>query len=294
MTRPGPGMDHALYAYSPSTRRPRLVWPKGARLASCVYLYFEYLEIEPPADAVRDPRFHWRPAPDLRQHSLHEYGVRVGIFRILELLDRLGVRATVAANAEACARYPFLVEAFSARNYEFAAHGNSASRMITSKMTEREERAFIGDTLARITRATGKRPNGWISQDYSESTRTPFLLADAGLKYVADWPNDDQPYRMTVGDRFVSIPNHAQWDDVQLLWDRRMQPSRYPEIVGAAFDQLYEEGATSGRFFSLGIHPWLIGTPHRIRHLERALERIIGRSGVWNCTAGEIADHLLS
>lgn len=292
MTRRAQGMDHGLYRYSPSPQRPRLIWPGGARVAVCVYLYFEYLELEPPEGTVRDPRFHWRPIPDVRQHSWHEYGVRVGIFRILELLDRFNLKVTVAANAEACDRYPYLIDAFCSRSYELAAHGSTASRMITSKMTEAEERGVIKDALTRITRATGRRPRGWIGQDYSESTRTPSLIAEAGLKYVADWPNDDQPYLMTVGDNFISIPNQAQWDDVQLLWDRRMQPPRYPEIVEAAFNQLYAEGEVSGKFFSLGLHPWLIGAPHRIRYLEEALNRFAGRSSVWLCTAEEVASHM--
>jgi allantoinase len=285
-------MDHALYDYSPAIARPRLTWPGGARIAINVVVYFEYLELEPPHGTIRDPRFHWRPTPDIRQHSWHEYGARVGIFRVLDALDRNGFKVTVAANASACERYPFLVDEFNTREYEIVAHGISASRMITGAMTEEEERATIDDTLNRIGAATGKRARGWISQDYGESPRTPNLLAEAGLKYIVDWPNDDQPYRMRPG--IVSIPNQAAWDDVQFLWDRHMPTWRYPEIIRDVVDAFDREGRETGKYMSLGIHPWLTGAPHRIRYLEEALA-IVGRcESMWRCTAGEVADHVMA
>ncbi len=287
------GMDHAHYSYWPANVRPRLLWPGNARIAVNIVLYFEYLELEPPAGTFRDPRFHWRHDPDIRQHSWHEYGARVGVFRVLDALDRHDFKVTVAANAQACERYDYLVKAFKARSYEFAAHGLSASRMITNKMTEAEERATISETLDRVATAVGTRPKGWISQDYGESERTPLLMAEAGMKYIVDWPNDDQPYRMTAGD-LVSIPNQAPWDDVQFLWDRHMPTSRYPEIIGDAVEAFDLEGEKTGKYLGLGIHPWLIGAPHRIRYLEEALAKVSKYKSIWPCTAGQVADHIHS
>src|SRR6185437_15068249 len=110
---------------------------------------------EPPAGSVRDPRFHWRHDPDIRQHSWHEYGARVGIFRVLDALNRHDFKVTVAANAMACERYGYLVEAFTQRGYEFAAHGISASRMITNMMSKAEERGTLQEPRKRITAAVG-------------------------------------------------------------------------------------------------------------------------------------------
>ena len=73
-------------------------------------------------------------------------------------------------------------------------------------------------------------PKGWVGQEYGESQRTPQLLADAGLDYVLDWPNDDQPYPMKVGRKFVSMPNQPEWDDVQLIWHRKLHPSIWRPI----------------------------------------------------------------
>ena len=291
------GMDHTHYAYSPLPTRPRLVWPENAHLALTLFLHFEYWELNPPPGSHSDPRFgdtFGNFFPDYRTYSWREYGNRVGIFRILEILDRYNLNVTVAAGAAACERYPFLVKEFLSRGYEFAAHGNYATRLLTSRNPEDHERDVIASSIATVEAACGRRPTGWISQDQSESARTPALLAEAGLSYVVDWPNDDQPYPMTVARPLLSIPYQAEWDDVQLLWHRRVLSPRYPVIIGEAFDRLHREGRQSGRFFGLHIHPWLFGMPHRTRYLDEALARITGRDGVWNATAGSVAAHVMS
>ncbi len=297
MTTPKAGMDHDLYPYSALPTRPRLAWPDGQQLAFWVLLHLEYYELEPPEQALKDPRFQGEYGfyfPEYRPFTQREYGNRIGIFRILELLDRFDLKVTVAANAGAMERYPRLVEACLERGYEIAAHGEYQTRMITSAMAEEEERRTIDATTEIITRATGQRPVGWLGPDSSESTRTPQLLAEAGYDYVMDWPNDDQPYWMTTNPGLVSIPNQMEWDDVLALWLRHIPNPRYPDLVGEAFRGLYDEGATSGRLFGLSLHPWVIGQPHRIRYLEQALEDITGFDRVWQTTAGEISRHFRS
>lgn len=286
------GMDHAIYAYEPMDRRAPLRWPGGARVAFWVLLHLEYWEISPPSNALRDARFRGDfgdYSPGFRTWSLREYGNRVGIFRILDLLQRYGLKATVAVNAMACERYPALVAQLIDLDCELAAHGISATRIISSKMSEAEEREYIDQSVQAVQEASGRKPRGWLSQDFGQSSRTTALLAQAGLDYLMDWPNDDQPYRTTTEPSLVSIPNQVEWDDTQLIWLRRLPEPRYPEVVQDAFDGLYEEGARSGRLFCLSLHPWLMGASHRIRYLDEALARITGREAVWQTTAGEIA-----
>ena len=134
------------------------------------------------------------------------------------------------------------------------------------------------------------RPDGLAGPGLRRSQRTPQLLADAGLDYVLDWPNDDQPYPMKVGKKFVSMPNQPEWDDVQQLWLRRISTTRYPDLVGEAFELLHQEG---GQVFNLSIHPWLMGMPHRIKYLDEALRRIERFGNVWQATPGEIAQHYI-
>ena len=283
-------MDHPHHAYSPLPRRAPLHWPGECRIAFCVMLHIEHWELQPPADAHRDPRFAGEYGsfnPDYGTWGQREYGNRVGVFRVLDALDHHGIRASVALNSSAAERYPQLVGECAARGYEFVGHGSHATRMLTSRMREEDERAYIGEALDTLERVTGTRPRGWLGQDYGESQRTPALLAAAGLDYVADWPNDDQPYAMSVGKPLIALPAQAEWDDVQLLWLRRIAMNRYPDIVDAAFETLYAEG---GRVFCLGLHPWMIGQAHRVKYLRSALQGIFTRTQIWQATAGEIVD----
>jgi peptidoglycan/xylan/chitin deacetylase (PgdA/CDA1 family) len=285
------GMDNPHYDYAPLRDRPKLVWPDKARIAYYVTLHLEYWPLEAPENSHRDPRFvgeYGTFTPDYRAWTQREYGNRVGIFRVLDVLDRHDVKVGVAVNARAAERYANLIAAFKERGYEFIAHGSVANRMITSKMSEEEEKAEIADALDALEKATGTRPTGWLGQDYGESQRTPQLLAEAGLDYVMDWPNDDQPYAMKVGRPFVSMPNQPEWDDVQQLYLRRIDMPRYPELVGEAFEYLHDEG---GQVFNLSVHPWLIGMAHRIKYLDRALQRIGRRDNVWRATPGAVARH---
>jgi len=287
------GMDNPWYDYVPYPKRPKLNWPRNARVAFYVVLHLEYYELLPPDGIVKDSRFTGEFGvyhPDYRTWTQREYGNRTGIFRVLDVLDRYQIRAGVAVNAMAAERYPFLMEQFRKRNYEIIGHGVSANRMISSKMSEAEEKAEIATSIAAIEKATGAAPKGWLGQEFGESQRTPKLLADAGLDYVLDWPNDDQPYPMHVGDgrKFVSMPNQPEWDDVQQLWLRRINTTRYPDLVGDAFELLHHEG---GQVFSLSIHPWLMGMAHRIKYLDEALRRVERFGNVWQATPGEVARH---
>jgi allantoinase len=294
MTHRSPGMDHAHYLYSALPTRPPIAWPGGARLAYSVFLYLEYWEVDPSKDAVTDPRMKDSVAPfypDYRTSTRMEYGNRAGIFRLFDLLDKYGLKVTVPVNAMALERYPFLVDECLRRGYELAGHGVSASSMLSSKMNEAEETQTIGSCIEAIARASGHRPTGWVGQDYGQSARTPKLLADAGLDYVCDWPNDDAPYLLNhqnsrTGLPLVSLPNQAEWDDVQLLWHRKTMTHRFPEIAGEAFETLHGEG---GRYFGLHLHPWLFGMPYRTRYLDATLARLAEHKNVWQATAGTVA-----
>lgn len=288
-----PGMDHSHYAYSALPAREPLRWPEGSPLALWVILYLEDWELQPPADSYRPPGIHGvreSHFPDYRTFSHREYGNRVGVFRVLELLDELGLRPTVAVNSSVCERLPRVLRECLDRGWEIAAHGTHATRMITSRMSEEQEREHIGGAIQAIASATGRRPQGWIGQEFGESTRTPELVAQAGMAYIADWPNDDQPYPTRHGD-LVSLPQQPNWDDVQLLWLRQLPSTRYPALLAEACDVMLEEGATQARMLTVGIHPWLSGQSHRIRYLRSGLTDIARRAGVWNADGATIASH---
>jgi peptidoglycan/xylan/chitin deacetylase (PgdA/CDA1 family) len=290
------GMDHEHYDWAPlNADRPALAWPERARVALCVIVNLEHMEWSQAPGAYKLPNlaggYGQGPFPDVTAWSHREYGHRVGIFRVLEALDGLGIKPTIAMDALTAEHYPFLVRHCRARGDEIIGHGISVSRMITSRMPEDEEREYIRSSVASLTRAFGTAPGGWLGPEYGESPRTPRLLAEAGLRYVCDWVNDEQPYRLNVpAGELYALPISLPLDDVNALWDRRMDIDRYGAAIKETFDTLYREGATSGRLLVLHVRPWLIGQPFRIGVLEDALRHVTRREGVWTATGSAIVD----
>ena len=291
-----PGMDHELYTYSPLPERRTLQWPGAQPLAFWAILYLEHWELDPPADSYRPPGIQGVREPffpDYRTFSHRQYGNRVGVFRVIEMFDELGIRPTVALNAAICQECPRVLRACLDRGWEIAVHGSHATRMITSRMTEEQEREHIASSIDEVRQAIGKMPSGWIGQDFGESTHTPTIVGELGLSYIADWPNDDQPYPMLEGDRLISLPQQPMWDDVQLLWLRNVSSTRYPAIIGAACDTLVEDGKTNARLLGVGIHPWLSGQSHRIKYLREALANVMAHPGLWHADGQTIAAHYI-
>jgi peptidoglycan/xylan/chitin deacetylase (PgdA/CDA1 family) len=207
------------------------------------------------------------------------------------VLDKYGVTPTVALDVLTAENYPFLVRHCQGRGCEMIAHGTSVSQMITSRMSDQEEREYIRTTMDALTRAIGTAPVGWLGPEYGESLRTPQLLAQSGIRYVCDWVNDEQPYALNVPEgELYALPIALPVDDVNALWDRRIDIDRYKEMIKETFETLYQEGATNGRLLVLHLHPWLIGQPFRIGCLDEALGHIVNHQGVWAATGSEIID----
>jgi peptidoglycan/xylan/chitin deacetylase (PgdA/CDA1 family) len=209
---------------------------------------------------------------------------------VLDALEDHVVPATIAVDVLTAEHYPWLVEHCVGRGSEIMAHGVAASRLMTEKMGEAEEIDTIATSLDTIERITGTRPRGWFSPEGVESTRTPQLLAAAGVDYVCDWPNDEQPYQMTVPEgELVSLPLFQELDDEFALWHRRARVDEWSDMVGEAATRLHADGATTARHLLLTLRPWLIGQPMRIGALRAALETVSGLDGVWRTRAGDLA-----
>lgn len=281
-------MDHPHYRYQPSPERPVVAWPGGAPLAVFVLLHLEYWEIDAPPGDLSDPRF--QPGfgsfhPDYRTWSLREYGARVGMERILRLLDALDMRASVAVDVRAARHYAPVIEQIVRGGHEIVAHGQGARRMMSSRMSVDEQRTFVAESLNGLEEACGVRPTGWLSQDFGHSADTPQILAEAGLRYALDWPNDDRPYCLETTPAMVSIPAQVEWDDAN-LWARKVPPWRYPEMITDAAQALAAEGG--GRLLGVSLRPWISGAPFRFKYVAEAL-RHLHAGGHWHATAGEMA-----
>jgi peptidoglycan/xylan/chitin deacetylase (PgdA/CDA1 family) len=289
------GMDHEHYNWSPLSRRGVLCWPDQARVAVGVLVNLEHTEWRPPEGSVQvvtsGGGLGARPFPDYARLSHREYGHRVGIFRLLDVLEKHGLQATVAMDALTAEYYPYLVRHCLERGCEIIGHGISASQMITSKMSEAAERDYITTAIARHTRAIGQAPAGWFGPEYGESARTPQLLAQAGIRYVCDWANDEQPYRIkTPRGELFALPLMLELDDLHAMGERHVPITRYAALLVDSFEQLYRDGRHNGRLFMLHLHPWLSGQPFRIRYLDTALATIMRRHGVWAASGSTIID----
>ena len=196
------GMDHPYYEWSPLPSRGRFEWPNRSPLAIGAAVILEHVEWAPPPDAYslrrRSGGLARLPAPDYPHLTIREYGHRVGIFRLLDLLERHGIATTVAVDALTAEHYGWLAAHLVGRGCEIAGRGIAATRLVTSKNSEADERDAIARSIDAIESATGARPTTWFSAEGVESFRTPALLAEAGIDTVLDWPNDEQPVLMTT------------------------------------------------------------------------------------------------
>ena len=274
------------FPYTPINRRPKLTWPNGARVALWVIPNIETFPLNEPIPGGTGM------APDIINWAPRDYGARVGVYRIMEVLEKHGVRGSVTLNSEVCDDYPQIIEDCVKLNWEFLGHNNSNSRYLHLVEPD-EERRIVMSTFERIEAATGKRPRGWLSSGLQQSWHTLDYLIEAGADYVADWINDDQPYLMDVdGRRLVSIPYSGEINDLPQFRAGRSS-DEFELMMRRQFDTLYREGAESGRVMAICLHPFVIGMPHRIWALDSALEYILGHEGVWRATGSEIIDHYL-
>ena len=280
------------YDYMPWRRRPRIMWPGGARIAVWVAPNIEHYEYDPPPNARRMP---WpRPVPDILGYSWRDYGNRAGFWRMADVMARHGVRGSVSLNVAVCDHYPEVIERCCELGWELFSHGTYNTRYFYG-MSEEQQRDVIRENRETILRASGQSMDGWLTPAISNDETTQDILAEEGILYTLDLLHDDQPtpIRTRSGRRLVSIPYSLEVNDVPLLVMRNTPPERYASICKAQFDQLYEEGAESGTVLCLPLHPFLIGQPHRIAALDEVLRHITSHDKVWLATGREIARHYI-
>jgi peptidoglycan/xylan/chitin deacetylase (PgdA/CDA1 family) len=278
--------DNTRYDYSPIIRRPALRWPNNARIAVWVIINVEHFKIDMGGTSLNPfPSV----IPDVYNYAWRDYGPRVGIWRLMRLLDRHGIRAAVTLNSDVCIHNPIIIEEGVKRDWEWLGHGITNSQSLAG-LAEDQERQVIRTVFQTIKKATGKAPEGWLGPALAETFNTPDLLAEEGFTYVCDWNNDDQPYPMKVRKgRLLSVPYSAEINDIPNFLRLGHAPEVFRQIVCDQFDTLYEEGAETGRVMAIALHPFIIGQPFRIKYLDQALQHIKRHKDVWFTTGAEIA-----
>jgi len=280
-------MDNKLYEYSPITARPKLTWPNGARVAFYVGVNIEHFEVDKPSTSIFGGTAML--APDPLNYGWRDYAVRVGIWRMIEALDKYKMRASVLLNSDVCAHYPQIIEAGKQRNWVWCAHGKNNSNFQTGMSVE-DERKALQEMVSTVSKATGHQVRGWLGPALTETFETPRLLKELGLTYVLDWCADDQPFALTVPG-MMSVPYSIEVNDISLFVGKSLSGEGFYQIVADQFDQLYKDGEKTGRVMSLCLHPFIINQPFRHKYLEKALQYIATHDGVWLTTSDDIAAH---
>jgi allantoinase len=269
-------------AYSAITNRRRLNLPNDARMVVWVITNVEEWDAtQPMPRTVLSPPAGGSPIPDIPNWCWHEYGNRVGFWRLLRVYDEFKIPGVMNINGSALAAYPDIVRAAVERNWEFVGHGFTQRNM--QKVPN--ERDDIRKTAEAIAKATGKRPRGWLGPGLTETWETPDILKEEGYDYVADWVLDDQPvWLQTRTKPIVSIPYTQECNDVAMMLIQHHKASEFYERAIDQFEQIYADAEGSARVMAISVHPYIMGAPHRTKYFRRIFETICGKTGVlfWN------------
>jgi peptidoglycan/xylan/chitin deacetylase (PgdA/CDA1 family) len=287
-------MPRDLVGYGPNP--PRARWPGDARVALSIVVNFEegseqsVTDGDPGAEAIGEIPYPMPPGiADLTNESIYEYGMRVGLWRVLDVLARHEVKATFFLCGQAMERAPDAARAVHQAGHELISHGYRWEEYF--RMDRETERERIQLTIRAFERGVGQRPLGWYCR-YGPSVNTRDLLVEeGGFLYDSDAYNDDLPYWVTVrGMQHLVVPYNLDVNDIRFwLGPAFVTGSQFDAYCRETLDWLYDEGASTPRIMSVGLHPRIIGRPGRIGGLDRFLGYARSRPGVWFATRGEIA-----
>jgi peptidoglycan/xylan/chitin deacetylase (PgdA/CDA1 family) len=283
--------QHARYDFVPLVERKDYSWPgpngEKRRLAFLVTTNIEWFAFgsglgNDPAK-VGEPQTH-------RNYSWRDYGNRVGIWRLFDLLDELRLPAGHCTNSLVYDYAPQITDAIRRRGDEVIAHGRTNAENLRGLWQPDEER-ILREVTDCIARHEGAAPAGWFGAGAYETSHTPDLLQELGYRYLMDWPMDDQPVWMrTRAGRILSIPYPVETDDAQGIIHRRWSAAAFADAVVDQFDEMLRQSETHPLVMNVSVHPYVFGQPFRVRQLRRALRHCAGHAAVWYCRPREIAE----
>ena len=283
--------QHGRYDYVPLAERKDYNWPQGKRLAFVVTTNIEWFGFG--AGLGNDPAKAGEPQTQ-RNYAWRDYGNRVGIWRLFDLLDELALPAGHCTNSLVYQHAPQITDAIRRRGDEVIAHGRTNAENLRGLWQPDEER-LLREVTETIARHEGAPPAGWFGSGAYETPHTPDLLSRLGYKYLMDWPMDDQPvWLRTRSGRILCVPYPVETDDAQGIVHRRWSARAFADTVVDQFDEMIEQCERHALVMNVSVHPYVFGQPFRVRELRRALEHCTGHERVWYCRPGDIAEHCYS
>ncbi len=277
--------------YSAIVSRPPLKFPDGVRLVIWPMLALEEWDMSRPmARMVISPPQGVPMRPDHPNWSWHEYGMRVGFWRLKKVMEALKLTPTITLNAKVCETYPQVVEACLASGWELNAH--SYDQVPMHKLDD--QRGVIMKAMDLIEKFAGKRPRGWFGPGLTQTFDTLDYLSEAGVEYIGDWVLDDEPVTLKTAHKpVVALPYNFEIHDI-VLWAQQQNPSDMMHARARDhFEWLYAEAAERPKIMSVCTHAFLSGVPHRIGHVQRMFEELLSREGVVSWNGEQILDWYL-
>jgi peptidoglycan/xylan/chitin deacetylase (PgdA/CDA1 family) len=269
--------------------RPRIAWPNGKMIAATFTVAFEAFE--------RGGHFKKSKPNEVNLVSISHanYGGNAGIWRILEILQRNGVTATIDVNGLAVRKWPEAVRALHEAGSEITGHGTTNDIRMTD-LTPEEQRVEIRAVNKAIRDITGADPVGWVSPGGHHTRETLALLAEEGYKWCGDQCDDDLPYVVEVeGRRMVIIPKHWYFNDWRAWAGGATSGAEAVRAFQDGFDFVYEEALRGkpGRIDAL-VHAELGGRPYMAHAFEKMIRYCKKFEDlVWFPTRAEMADYVL-
>lgn len=283
---------HERYDYVPLPKRPNYAWPDGKRLAFYIGLNIEHFAFGAGlSHSLSTPL----PGLDHRAFTWCDYGNRVGVWRIFDMLDQLGLPACHLTNTAVFDYAPDIAHAIKARGDEIIGHGRTNSER-QGQLWEDDELRLLRQVREEILHHTGQTVRGWMSPWMSVSHKTPDLLKEAGYTFLMDWPGDDQPIWMrTRSGKMLSLPYPFELNDSPQILVRHHTAEDFERMIIDQFDEMLEQSEKQPLVCGIALHTMVVGQPYRLRALRRALKHIIEhpqRDLVWFTRPGEIYDHI--
>lgn len=275
--------------YQMASERARLAPLNGKPLMVHVVINVEYWPFDQPMPRGVIPAPHGRqgPVPDVGNYAWMEYGMRVGMPRIMDLLATRGIRASTFMNAQCADVYPSCADAMLRADWEFVGHGWYQE----SLATEDDEVAVIDKSLARLERLTGKRTRGWFGPGVGETGHTPDLLKERGIEWLSDWFVDDLPCWMkTRHGAMIAMPYTMELNDVPIWVVQGLSSDELLRRLQATLETFDLELANNPKVLTFGLHPHLVGVPHRASFFAKCLDLLMARDDTVFVTGSEIAD----
>ena len=280
--------QHGRYDYVPLPARADYTWPGGKRLAFSVTTNIEWFAFA--AGLGNDPAKIDEPQTH-RNYAWRDYGNRVGIWRLFELLDALALPAGHCINSLLYQHAPQISDAIRRRGDEVIAHGRSNAENLRG-LWQPDEEHILRQVTETIARHEGTPPKGWFGAGAYETAHTPDLLKELGYRYVMDWPLDDQPvWLRTRAGPLLSVPYPIETDDAQSIIHRRYSASVFADMVVDQFDEMLKQSENAPLVMNVSVHPYVCGQPFRLRRLRSALAHCVKSQRAWLCRPGDIADH---